>query len=270
MYVILDHMSLVHALINSHAFTGADTVQVWVEFFGNPANYLPHTPLGSPFDFLPILVTDQKTTEVKLGIGDKTTNRLYWRHKYHPTYKSGRKPSEPLLNNVRELSWKLWSDAGLTSYSQEGFEADDFAAYFCKHYPDEHKYLVTIDSDWAGLVDDKTYWVDTYCQNPNYRKPSKRRENILDPAKVLDRFNNHRDFTSFHLDKPSDIYRAKHLLGDKSDSILGGESVDIGIISLIDPLETVEPITLPDTIKTSRLIPGLRCDMFGLPLLEWS
>lgn len=269
MFVIIDHMPLVHSLAWNW-MGDMDLLTYWVKFFGNPANYLPKTPLGSPFDFVPILVTDTKTCEKDLGIGESDVSRLYWRHKYYPLYKSGRKPTNKAVGNLRDITMDLWLDAGLTAYSQVGFEADDFASYFCAEFPETPKYLMTLDSDWSGLVSDTTYWIDTYTQKANHRKPAKRRENILDTPKMLDRFNNHKDFTGYHLSQPSDIYKAKHVLGDTADTIPEGEQVDLGIISLVSPTEVISPIQLPGEIRKTELLVDLRSDMFGVPNLEWT
>ncbi len=272
MFVVIDLFALVHPFVNSSLSMDRDDINDWVSFFGNPMNFLPETPLGSPMDFYPILVSDEKCALVQdateFQVSESGVKHSYWRHVYHKPYKSNRKPANLSILNTAEAIKKEWVKRGLVLLSQPGFEADDFASLICHTFPDKHKYLMTLDSDWSGLVSETTYWIDTYAQQKKYFKAG--RLTILDTARMLDRFNNHKDFKGrYLLEKPSDIWRAKYELGDKSD-VIGGDygCSDIRLIDLSDPI--IRP-TLPNFTpnKLNTLQPNLRCDMFGLPNLEW-
>lgn len=267
--VIIDHMSLIHPFVHSR-FQGENDAINWVNFFRTPANYLPDNPLASPFDFQTVLVSDQKTSESVLGIGESVTNNKYWRHQYHQAYKSGRKPTNNLLSLAKQLTARYWVESGGQLLAQPGFEADDFAAYICSEYPTVPKFLMTVDSDWAGLVRDESegqaavMWLDTYAG----KYVNKSRLNMLDSQRVLDRFNNHRDFQGqYFLEQPSDIYPAKWMLGDKSDNIPAHQSVPFGIIDLINPMRKVDPVEVKGSV--GKLTSEFRCDMFGVPNFEW-
>lgn len=254
MFVFLDLMSLVHPYANRISTLDGTVINDWVEYFGNPVNFLPETPLGNPMDFKSVLLSDLKK------------DGKYWRHHLFPQYKGNRKPQSSVIANLASGIKRRWVEIGLTLCQQAEFEADDWASYFCYRYPECPKYLMSVDGDWAGLVTDKTYWIDTYAN-----RGSTYRHNILDQAKMLDRFNNHRDIKGkFTLSAPSDIYRIKWESSDKSDNILVPKSVPFRLIDLINPLIRPEPIELDwNSLGRTGLVLDKMSYEFGIPNIEW-
>ena len=271
-YLVIDHMVLVHVLTSkldaeSDLNMIEGMIRVWCGFISRPWLYVSDCPYFEAMELIPILVTDAKTQQPDTSIPG------YWRHHEFPKYKGNRKHASGLINILRKMTLDIWQEHNLPLFSEPGFEADDFASCFVNNFKDDYFALLTVDSDWSGLVGDNCLWLDTYCGKFPRKNPL-HQSNMLDSDRVLTRFNSHPDFKSFPLLSPSDIYLAKHLLGDKSDNIPAGKLVDIGIIDLINPNVKIDhnKITLPKThIPTDIKVKSfVRPDMFGLPAFEWS
>ena len=271
-YLVIDHMVLVHVLaakLDSESDLEAikKIITVWVGFISRPWLYISDCPYFEASELIPILVADAKTE-----LPD-TTIPGYWRHQEFPQYKGNRKHASGLLNRVRALTLSVWNRNRLPLFFEGGFEADDFASCFVNNFKDNFFALLTVDSDWSGLVGENCIWLDTYC-GKHPRKNPLHQANMLDSDRVLTRFNSHKDFANYPLDKPSDIYIAKHFLGDKSDNIPAGNVVDFGIIDLLNPNRKIDhtKIMLPESQTSTDIVVRsfVRPDMFGLPVFEWS
>jgi hypothetical protein len=245
-YVALDFMSLVHPFAAKMGELEPQMIPVfsrqWVHYFGSPHIYIPtKNPIGfDPFAAKPLLLVDSKL------------KGKYWRHNYHPEYKTGRSPKSALLMQVRDLLLNGWIDQGLPVLSQDGFEADDWAGALVKYTkPGEKIALVSVDSDWAQLVSDRVMWLDVFP--PSRRKELHQKKSVLGPVEVLERFNNQAAFQrSRLLDSPFDLVDYKHEFGDRSDRIPPGRLVPIGIIDLLNPTRE------PDQVQ--QIIEGLYRD----------
>ncbi len=242
-YVALDFMSLVHPFAAKMGELEPQMIPVfsrqWVHYFGNPHIYIPtKNPIGfDPFNARPVLLVDSKL------------KGKYWRHDFHPEYKTGRSPKSALLMQVRDLLLNYWIDQGLPVLSQDGFEADDWGGALVKYTkPDDKIALVSVDSDWAQLVNDRVMWLDVFP--PSRRRELHQKKSVLGPVEVLERFNNQAAFKKNRLLKtPHDLVDYKHEFGDKSDRIPPGRLVPKGIIDLTNPLRE------PDQVK--EIIEGL-------------
>ena len=232
-YVALDFMSQVHPFAAKVSEFDPKMIPVfsqqWVYYFGNPYIYTPtKNPIGlDPFTAKPLLLVDSKL------------KGKYWRHEFHPEYKTGRSPKSALLMQVRDLLLNCWIDQGLPVLSEDGFEADDWAGALVKYTKPEDKIaLVSVDSDWAQLVSNRVIWLDVFP--PSRRKELHQKKSVLGIDEVLERFNNQAAFKKNRLLKePTDLVDYKHEFGDKSDRIPPGRLVPKGIIDLINP--TREP-----------------------------
>lgn len=237
-HVALDFMSLVHPFASKLGELGPRMIPVfsqqWVYYFGNPHLYIPtKNPIDlDPFNTKPVLLVDSKL------------KGKYWRHDYHPEYKTGRSPKSALLLQVRDLMLNYWIDQGLPVLSQDGFEADDWAGAMVKYTnPDTKIAMVSVDSDWAQLVSDRVMWLDVFP--PSRRKESHQKKSVLGTDEVLERFNNQSTFKKTRLlTVPYDLVYHKHEFGDRSDRIPAGRLVPKGIIDLLNP------IVEPDNAKT--------------------
>jgi 5'-3' exonuclease len=245
-YVALDFMSLVHPFAAKMGELEPQMIPVfcrqWVHYFGNPHIYIPtKNPIGFDlFTARPLLLVDSKL------------KGKYWRHDYHPEYKTGRSPKSALLMQVRDLLLNYWIDQGLPVFSQDGFEADDWAGALVKYTKPEDKIaLVSVDSDWAQLVSDRVMWLDVFP--PSRRKELHQKKSVLGPVEVLERFNNQAAFKRTRLlNTPFDLVDYKHEFGDKSDRIPPGRLVQKGIIDLLNPIRE------PDQVQ--QIIEGLDKD----------
>lgn len=263
-YLLVDLMSLIHPLVNSFESTkGAEKLSTWQD------KILPlwtkhilscelWLPEGSG-SVTPIFLVDQKDAKNK-----------YWRHQYHPKYKSGRKSHSDLLKIAKARAIELAEEAGVTILSQQGFEADDFAGEVVRATGRYDRLLMlSVDSDWGQLVSDRAIWLDTYCAKS--RKHPDQISRVLDVKTVIKRHNSYEKHKGYPISNPRDIVEAKWILGDESDRIPPGRVVPRGIIDLITPLEYPEPIVLPAVNKNIRVpdyIRGLTLlpsHVFGLP-----
>jgi 5'-3' exonuclease, N-terminal resolvase-like domain len=235
--VVLDFLSLVHPFVHKLGELPPQATpkycEQWVRYFGNPHVYCPQkNPVGfDPYNATPILCVDLK-------YGEK-----YWRHDHLSGYKTGRKPKSSLLLQVRDRLLDLWVGCGLPYLMEAGYEADDWAGAIYNYRPKTSKLaLVSVDSDWAQLVDERVIWLDVYP--PSRRTGDTQKKSVLGIEEVLERFNNQEYYKNTRLlTHPYDLVDHKHEFGDwSSDRIPAGRLVDVGLIDLIHPLQTPERV----------------------------
>ena len=263
-FVVIDLMPCMFALVNAveraNSVGEGDVTKLlvdsWVRFFANPPLYCPIHRFD-PYDASPILVTDSKVAG------------RYWRHRYHTTYKSGRSSKSQLLTNITRLVTEGWVAHDLPLLREDGFEADDFAGAIVRSLsPTDRCLLVTVDGDWAQLVSNRVGWLDTYP--PSKRKGESQKRSVLFADEVLERFNNQKAFIrNGGITSPSDIARYKWEYGDSSDSIPPGRLAPLGIIDLLDPLESPDMSAVREVMDrgVNRVsYPAITSPyMFGLP-----
>ena len=176
---------------------------------------------------------ESKGKFVLVPLGDKMVRRK------RVPYKYGRKfPSATYAKYAKDFR-KVLGDTGFPILGSKGYEADDIAGSLVNRMPEEDTAtLVTIDSDWLGLVSDR---VDFY-NIINYQPSNRWRITLEDVINT----NACRDYAHL-MNKPSDIWKVKSIYGDSSDRLLPG--TPLGLISLLEP--TLTPLGCTFTGETT-------------------
>jgi hypothetical protein len=199
-----------------------------------PHLYLPNL-YPFPSKIVPVLLWDCKKPDDRHP--DKQT---YWRHDYLPSYKGKRKARSTAVSTLAEQVKHYWNLAGMLSYGEDGFEADDWAGLIVKTRPENGRViLVTLDSDWGQLISDRVHWVDVFSRSKmrnNGADPSQTM-NLLGPTEFIEKINNHKSMGSWPISQPSDLVDNKWALGDDADRIPRGSVEGLrGIIDLTHPI----------------------------------
>ena len=153
----------------------------------------------------------------------------YWRqnwldsHGYNIRYKHGRKSKSESLLDIITYS-RDFLDKYCRVLSCRGFEADDLAGMVVKA-SNERNVLMTIDTDWIGLVDEKTDWINFHSRwQPRIRDDIESINQWASKARAIQKTT---------LDYPSQIWEIKARIGDKSDSLPANSPIEV--ISLLKP-----------------------------------
>lgn len=138
-------------------------------------------------------------------------------------YKGGRKENPPAFQVFKQMVDRKLERWGANLVKVPNYEADDIAAAVCMLYPDNPVLLLTIDSDWLGLL---RPGVDWYCMTNHYPR-----------LRSGDDLTNLREWSArrlgLELDKPQDIWYHKAKVGDKSDNLPAMSPIEV--ISLLNP-----------------------------------
>jgi len=155
-------------------------------------------------------------------------SKPYWRSQFYPEYKHGRKPHSQQFSYAYDILQGLAKPLGFN-----GYEADDVAAllYYVRNRRKNagHMYLVTIDCDWCGFVDENTTWLNTAHYYPRIRNTPEVKAWMQNKLKREPKvkYTLREDF------KASDIWAYKVAAGDKSDNLpIGAPSY---LIDLMNP-----------------------------------
>jgi hypothetical protein len=141
-------------------------------------------------------------------------------------YKAGRKFPEQTFVKLRDQIRKLCADQGWPMLQRSGYEADDWAAtvrVLNDRLPEPNNLtLVTVDSDWMGLVNERTNW---FCMKGWVPRSRTYRSTEFDKwtARRL----------SCTVKEPFQIWDVKQRQGDKSDNLPKGSPLEV--ISLLEP-----------------------------------
>lgn len=136
-------------------------------------------------------------------------------------YKGGRKFPEYNFTKLKKSIHHITQAVGWNSLRVKGYEADDLAASIVKISDGHYKVvLLTVDSDWLGLLNNTTSW---YCMHGYYPQQ--------------------RDITNYNVwvekrlgvtfDCPTELWRYKSIHGDKSDNLPKGSPIEV--IDLLNP-----------------------------------
>lgn len=186
----------------------------WACELNHPISFLANPPKAGWF----VIVVDDFKRKI---------DKKYWRVDLYPDYKGNRNSETDRgeeYNNNLVVGRQYIEHAGFPYFSQESFEADDFAglaarlkrAGLCK---EQSLFLYTCDADWQQLVDDKykILWANSLKKEPRLRSETE----IIDIWKIQ---------------KPADIIQYKALYGDTGDNIKPLAPKEI--IDLFDPPQT--------------------------------
>lgn len=158
-------------------------------------------------------LTKRPEAAILLWVGD---SKPYWRKRYFPAYKDKRTlPSEAQLYIVSRLV-----EMTQTLTFRE-FEADDIAALVTQIF---HKHrerfttlnLVTVDTDWMGLVGKGVTWIDTGGYEPRVRGVVEAEAWMYKKLSHKSMLGKYTPPTPF---QASDIWQYKIATGDKSDNL---------------------------------------------------
>lgn len=164
-------------------------------------------------------------------------SKPYWRSQYCPEYKAKRPPTSAEIGMILDVFHAL----ALPSLTIEGYEADDLAALFCVLYrkrplrsPWQRTYLLTIDSDWQGLIGDGITWVDVNGHEPRVRD-AEQLYGWLESRhqKQAKKWQRAWPMPCWQEFSPRDIWRWKSVVGDRADNL--APYSPIGLIDLYQP-----------------------------------
>ncbi len=165
-------------------------------------------------------------------------------------YKAGRKFPSYEFTKLKKLTFEAIRKRNWIQFGQIGYEADDIAATIVKVNSQlenpNRLILLTIDSDWMGLIDDYTAW---FCMHGWF--PRIRSDYFSANTWVEKRLSS--SLKSFR-----GIWDIKGQQGDKSDAIPPSQGALLPIIDLLNPPEEYQlwqqPIgeAIKDTLEYPR------------------
>jgi hypothetical protein len=184
---------------------------------------------------------EKKRDRLKELIGTDPLNPEYidLTNKLEIHYKAGRKFPEKhftaikqfLLGKYKKDTWEpgYLETIGCNLLYKKGYEADDFAAAVVKVNDalvnPNRVILLTVDSDWSGLINDHTLWFCSHGWPPRVRGN-------------LDSLNSWAGRRlKVNLENCRDIWDVKAAQGDKSDNLPASAGVLIPVIDLLNPPE---------------------------------
>lgn len=192
---------------------------------------------------IPVIVNDQKNSK-----------HQYWRHDYLKqseenkiAYKAGRKLPNNDFKRAKRLAKErtlLPAFSHIPSFSVKNYEADDLAATLVhlNRYELNNAFnilLVTVDSDWLGLIDDHTSWFCMHGYKPRVRSSLAQLNHWAKSNRNL--------LTTFS--EPTELWEYKSKLGDKSDNLPANSPIEV--INLLNPPDTYK-LWLSDNISPIR------------------
>lgn len=165
-------------------------------------------------------------------------------YKAEIAYKGGRKEVGHFQSLLRVVMKGCIQQHGWSFLGVRGYEADDIAATLVHlNNGKDAVYLLTVDTDWLGLIGDNVTWFCTSGYAPRLRYN----------VQTLNIWAQHRLKTVF--DSPSDLWVHKALYGDACDNL-----------PPFSPIEVIDLLNPPDAYKL--WLNPLARDMFSAVLNE--
>lgn len=165
------------------------------------------------------------------AVDSKYSTGTYWRQSFLTetgftiTYKEGRKPKSDLWGQLFRQVTKAAKQEGGTQLSVTGYEADDIAAAVSRTVTEQHPHdrvsLLTVDTDWLGLLTPQVTWFSTVGYFPQVRN-NMESFNLWAKRRSMGQFNH-----------PHELWDYKSEHGDKSDALPAGSP--LAVISLVKP-----------------------------------
>jgi hypothetical protein len=123
-------------------------------------------------------------------------------------YKGGRKQVSELHTNIISIMRTVIKDRGYTMLGIGNYEADDIAAALVRlNAGRSYTWLITIDTDWLGLVNDSVGWCCQKGYEPRFR----------DNMQQVNEWSERRLRTTFN--EARELWDYKSEVGDKSDNL---------------------------------------------------
>jgi 5'-3' exonuclease len=206
----------------------------------------------------------------------KAPGSLYWRHNWlanngykHIRYKWGRKDKSDLWFETRDYFEKFVKLSGCASFAFKLYEADDIAGGLVGlKAPDDYATLLTVDTDWLGLMSEKVSWVSSTCYKPQVRN-NLYSLNVWSQSKKFGK-----------LKTPAALWEYKALHGDSSDSL--PKNSPISVINLLNPPEeynlaknglmSLEGVTQPATpsLEAATMLRRVGVDPIAVEVLGFN
>ena len=143
-------------------------------------------------------------------------------------YKAGRKFPEATFTKLKKAMREVATAQGWLELGHQFYEADDIAASIVRanrlRSEPHNLILVTIDSDWLGLLDEHTKWFFMHGWFPRIRDTE---------SSAFDSWSMRRLKRTF--DEPRQLWDYKAKVGDKSDNLPSGTPLEV--IDLLNPPE---------------------------------
>lgn len=168
------------------------------------------------------LVESQKITHLAVVL-DRSRNTF--RRKIDPEYKANRKETPYPLKSQFKLLTKLLQEINIAVFSDDEYEADDFAGSLVKKFEEDIPiYLYTKDEDYIQLVSQYTkLWMVTSKADDMYKEIGLDKKDINIPSGIFEYTPEYVKY--FKGIEPIQIIDAKAIEGDKSDNIKGVKNV---------------------------------------------
>lgn len=157
-----------------------------------------------------------------------TDAKPYWRSTYKPDYKGVRDRTEETIQSL-DLFHQCFDLLDLPVLKIPQYEADDIAGAIVKLWQAvpvfERKFdklfLVTLDSDWQGLVvDDSVAWLNMLTHEPRVRRRAECYQWLVKDYNKASKHKKKRyELPGFAEFSSTDIWEWKGSSGDKSDNI---------------------------------------------------
>ena len=181
-------------------------------------------------------------------------SKPYWRSLYFPDYKATRPKTTEGISYIFDIFSKL----SLPHLCIAGYEADDIAALFCVLFRQrplrsawQCMYLLTIDSDWQGLITDGITWVDVNNHEPRIRDEERVYDwFVTQYFKQPKKWQHEWPLPDQHAFHPTDIWRWKAVVGDRPDNLPPG--AEPWLINLYEPHPDHVLWRCPDIVKEAR------------------
>lgn len=147
-------------------------------------------------------------------------------------YKAGRSFPEYSFTKLKKKLRKIQDQLDIPSLALPGYEADDLASAIVRYIDGQERVLLlTIDSDWLGMLTSSVSWLCMTGYAPRYRYWLDNWED--DSDNPLQEWCKRRLGAS--ISHPTDIWGIKATKGDKSDNLPVGSPMEV--IDLFNPPE---------------------------------
>lgn len=145
------------------------------------------------------------------------------------SYKGGRKFPDYSFTKMKKYVHRLTQDMGYAWLGVPGYEADDLAALACKvlNSRGTNVLLLTVDTDWLGLLSHSVSW---YCM----KGYTPRLRTLVKDELGVSTFD-HWSYKKFGVtfSDPAELWHYKARVGDKSDNLPAGSPIEV--IDLYNP-----------------------------------